>query len=310
MSNINNVHDKYFRAAMSNLRVAREFMEQYLPKDILAAIDLSTLSLQKESLIGADLKQLISDVLYKAKIKGRDSYIYLLTEHQSTPDRLMAFRLLHYICRITAHHIENNRKDDLPIVVPLVFYHGQTIYSHGTNLFDLFGEFKELAASVLLKPFHLIDVNRIPDEKLKQQVWSGVLTFMQKHIYAEDLLKYIHDIVPLLKELMTAGEEEYIMSTIRYAMDAGNTDNIQGLVELTNKLSSELGSDEMPTISEQLKLQGKVEGKVEGRAEGVAAAIKAINLLSQGTDPAVISRITGLSPDIINALVLQERVKA
>lgn len=163
---------------------------------------------------------------------------------------------------------------------------------------------------MLLKPFHLIDVNRIPDEKLKQQVWSGVLTFMQKHIYAEDLLKYIHDIVPLLKELMTAGEEEYIMSTIRYAMDAGNTDNIQGLVELTNKLSSELGSDEMPTISEQLKLQGKVEGKVEGRAEGVAAAIKAINLLSQGTDPAVISRITGLSPDVINALVLQERVKA
>lgn len=54
----------------------------------------------------------------------------------------------------------------------------------------------------------------------------------------------------------------------------------------------------MLTLSQRLKLEGK--------EEGLAAAIKAINLLSQGAELDVISRATGLSPDVINALALRE----
>ena len=118
MTKINNVHDKYFKTAMSDLQVAKEFMRQHLPTEVLSATDLSTLTLQKESFIEQDLQQMLSDVLYQAKINGTDGYIYLLAEHQSTSDRLMAFRLLRYTCRIMAHHIEHLKHRTLPVVVP------------------------------------------------------------------------------------------------------------------------------------------------------------------------------------------------
>lgn len=309
MGSINNVHDKYFRSAMRDLRVARDFMAQHLPRDILAVIELSTLSLQPESFIDPNFRQLISDVLYKVKIKERDSYIYLLAEHQSAPDRLMAFRLLRYVFAIMAYHSENNKKDDLPVVVPLVFYRGQRIYPYSTDFFDLFGESKSLAKRVLFQPFHLVDVNIIPDEALKQHVWSGVLTFMQKHIFARDLFRCIDEIMPLLKDLMTAGADHYIMSTMKYVVSAGNIEHVEELAKLTDTLSSALG-DKIMTLAERLEAKGKAKGKAEGKAEGkVEGKVEAANeiakkLLSGGVAPNVIAYSTGLSPAAINAIAM------
>ncbi|WP_423063209.1 Rpn family recombination-promoting nuclease/putative transposase [Candidiatus Paracoxiella cheracis] len=306
MAVINNIHDKYFRSAMSNLRVAKDFMEQHLPRAILAVTDLSTLKLQKESFIDANFKQVMSDVLYQAKIKGRDSYIYLLAEHQSTPDRLMALRLLRYSCRIMAHHVENNKGAELPVVVPLVFYHGQQRYPYSTDLFDLFGDSRELAKSVLLEPFHLIDVNTIPDETLKQRVWSGVLTLMQKHIYERDVLKYFEAVLPLLRELMTNHEESYILSTVHYVIDAGSINDIERLIRLTHELSPEIG-DEAMTLAERLRLEGRTIGKAEGKIEGRIEAAKEIakNLLAKGVDPSMVAQATDLPFETISSITTE-----
>lgn len=308
---INNLHDKFFRSAMSNTRVARDFLEQYLPKNILSSTDLSTLQLQKESFIDSNLKQMISDVLYKVKIKECDSYIYLLVEHQSTPDRFMAFRLLRYVCRIMGHHIKNLKNDSLPVVVPLVFYHGRQFYPYGTDIFELFGASRELAKSVLLQPFHLIDVNNLSDEVLTERVWSGVLTFIQKHIFERDILRYYEEIVPLLKKLMTEGADDYIISIIQYVMNAGSIGDVQQFVRLASTLSPTFG-DEVMTLAERLRLEGlaegKAEGKVEGRAEGreEAATEIAKKLLTNGVDLKLVAHFTGLSTEAINSLVISE----
>lgn len=42
-----------------------------------------------------------------------------------TVDPLMAFRLLKYKIRIMDDHLDKNESHTLPIVYPLVFYHGQ-----------------------------------------------------------------------------------------------------------------------------------------------------------------------------------------
>ena len=41
-------------------------------------------------------------------IEGHEAYIYLLLEHQSTPDRLMPFRMLKYICNIIDQHLKTH----------------------------------------------------------------------------------------------------------------------------------------------------------------------------------------------------------
>ena len=47
------------------------------------------------------LKQLHSDVLYRAELGGEQAlWLYILFEHQSTPEPRMAWRLLRYMTRI------------------------------------------------------------------------------------------------------------------------------------------------------------------------------------------------------------------
>src|SRR3990167_306780 len=90
---IAHAHDQFFRTVMSDKRVAREFLQVHLPADIQHAIDLDHLILQPRSYIDDVRKESMVDILYQTKIGGHEAYIYLLLEHQSTPDELMPFRI-------------------------------------------------------------------------------------------------------------------------------------------------------------------------------------------------------------------------
>src|SRR5581483_4197980 len=95
-------HDKFFREIMLDKRVARDFVEAHLPPEVLAVIDLDHLELQPRVLADETRRETAVDVLFKTKISGRDAYLFILAEHQSVPDELMPFRIIHYTCKIIA----------------------------------------------------------------------------------------------------------------------------------------------------------------------------------------------------------------
>src|SRR5581483_11742457 len=115
---ISNPHDKFFRTVMSNKRVVREFLEIHLPQDMRKLTDLNNLIYQPRSYIDSIRKETHVDVLYKTTIGGKEAYIYLLLEHQSSPDELMPFRMLKYTCNVIAHHLETTGKKTLPLIYP------------------------------------------------------------------------------------------------------------------------------------------------------------------------------------------------
>ncbi|AYF75212.1 hypothetical protein D7D52_16580 [Nocardia yunnanensis] len=47
------------------------------------------------------------------RLEGRDAFVYVLIEHQSRPDSLMAFRMLEYTVRIWNDYIRNNPRPTL-----------------------------------------------------------------------------------------------------------------------------------------------------------------------------------------------------
>ncbi|CAK8743171.1 ISNCY family transposase ISSen7 [Sodalis praecaptivus] len=69
-------------------------MEIHLPAELRAICDLNTLKLESGSFVEENLRQYFSDVLYSLKTTSGDAYVHVLIEHQSTADKLMAFRLL------------------------------------------------------------------------------------------------------------------------------------------------------------------------------------------------------------------------
>ena len=82
---------------LAQKEVARDFLQLYLPAQFLSICDLNTLPLASGSFIEEDLRSSYSDILYSLQTRHGAGYIYALIEHQSSPDKLMAFRLMRYM---------------------------------------------------------------------------------------------------------------------------------------------------------------------------------------------------------------------
>jgi len=167
---ISTPHDRFFRSMMADNKVIQEFFEQNLPVNIRGIIDFDSISPQKDSFIDDHLRLQIADLLYSVEFNGQLGYLYLLVEHQSTPSELMPFRVLKYMVAIMEHHLNKTGKNQLPIIYPLIIYNGHRKYNYSTDLFDLFGDKKELAQDILWKPYNLIDLSKIPDKKLRDSL--------------------------------------------------------------------------------------------------------------------------------------------
>lgn len=175
-------HDAIFRQFLSQPDIARDFMALHLPAALRDICALETLKLESGSFVEDDLRQYFSDVLYSLKTRdGSDGYIHVLIEHQSAPDKHMAFRLLRYAVAAMQRHLEAGHKV-LPLVIPMLFYTGKrTPYPYSTNWLQGFAD-PPLAGKLYTADFPLVDITVIPDEEIMQHRSMAALTLLQKHI--------------------------------------------------------------------------------------------------------------------------------
>ena len=89
-------HDAVFKRFLRHPETATDFLTLYLPEAILQRCDFSTLRLQSASFIDEDLRAWYSDVLWSVQTTCGTGYVYVVIEHQSSPDSHMAFRLMRY----------------------------------------------------------------------------------------------------------------------------------------------------------------------------------------------------------------------
>jgi predicted transposase/invertase (TIGR01784 family) len=312
-------HDKLFRKALENPIVAYEFIEAHLPQSILSIIDTKTLKLEKESFIEPDLTGSISDVLFSCKLdnagNSEDGYIYMLLEHQSTPDPLMAFRLFKYMVNICDRYlIENREAKHLPLIYPLVLYNGTKSYNVARNLWDLFNN-TMLAKQFWTEDYQLVNVHDIPDAEFKKRTWSGIMEFFLKHIHERQLLKRWQEIADILPEITKVSiGYDYIQMILYYTLTAiDQSDKIELEKMLITTLNKEKGAELMTSLAMAWKEEGIEIGIQDGikigekRGEARGKNNKAIeiakNLLSQKVDINTVSTATGLSLNDIQKLI-------
>ncbi|MDN3030072.1 MAG: Rpn family recombination-promoting nuclease/putative transposase [Candidatus Tisiphia sp.] len=308
-------HDEIFRKSMENPIVAKEFLATHLPKGVLALIDRTTVKLEKDSFIEPDLSETISDVLFSVKFNDQDGYIFLLLEHQSTVDKMMAFRLFKYMINICDRYLTTNPKAKrLPVIYPLILYNGKKKYNAPLNIWNLFSH-PDLARGFWTNDCQFINVHDIPDEELKKKVWSGILLFFLKHIHERQLLKRWQEISHLLPKLskITIGHD-HIRNLLSYTLTfIEQSDKIELEKILKNNLTKEKGEKLMPSIAQVWKEEGiqigvqdgikigEAKGRAEGRVEGEAKLIKM--MINNGSSIEEVARMTRLSITRINELL-------
>jgi len=284
---IHNPHDAIFKKFFSNIEIAKDFIEAYLPEQLKQNCNFATLKIEAGSFVDEDLKQHHSDILYSLKIGGIKGYVYINVEHQSTPQEFMSFRMLRYKLAIMKQHLDQGNKK-LPAVIPMFFYHGkQSPYPYSLKIIDCF-EDKEFAKNYFFKDPFLVDISLTPDEEIYKHKKLGLLEMVQKHIFTRDLVSIAKDIVKLVKS--TQPGHELFSSLVYYSLIQGDTPDVNKVIETLKTIENY--REDVMNAAQQLKQQGLQQGLQQGRQE-ILALVR--NLLKQNVPLATIKSASGLS---------------
>ncbi|CQJ33842.1 transposase [Yersinia mollaretii] len=290
-------HDALFKQFLTHQQTARDFLEIHLPSEFRKICDLTTLQLESGSFIENDLRAYYSDVLYSLKTQAQDGYVYALIEHQSSPDKHMAFRLMRYAIAAMQRHLDAGN-DQLPLVIPILFYHGMvTPYPYPMCWLHAFSQ-PTLAEQLYGGNFPLIDVTVIPDDEIMTHKHIAVLELLQKHIRRRDVSELLKPMVTQIsKGYMT---KDQLISVIHYLLQNGDTAEPERFIlELVHYLPQYEG--ELMTIAQKLEQNGLQKGRQEGIQIGEANGLKkaalkiARSLLAKGVDRTTVMESTGLS---------------
>lgn len=154
-------HDAVFKSFLRHPDTARDFIDIHLPAPLRKLCDLTTLKLEPNSFIDEDLRQYYSDLLWSVKTQEGVGYIYVVIEHQSKPEELMAFRMMRYSIAAMQNHLDAGYKE-LPLVLPMLFYHGcRSPYPYSLCWLDEFAE-PAIARKIYSSAFPLVDITVVP----------------------------------------------------------------------------------------------------------------------------------------------------
>lgn len=296
-------HDGLFKLFLREPDTARDFLAVHLPADIRAQVRLDTLKLEPGSFVDQKLRELHSDVLYSVETaEGHAGYIYCLVEHQSTADRMMAWRMMRYSMAVMDAHLKKGN-DTLPVVVPLLFYQGTVRpYPYSTDWMDCF-DVPVLAREVYSRPWPLVDVSVMEDSDLQSHRRMALLELVQRDIRHRDAASLLRDVVQLIR--LAGNTREQVEAVLCYIIYNGMTS--EHITPFLYELAGEIPEYKeliMGTIAQQLKEEGIQLGLQQGiEQERLAARQKLLEtayaLLDNGVSLDVVIKSTGLSRETL-----------
>src|SRR5690606_29154954 len=112
-------HDKLFAAAFGVPENAAALLRAKLPDALSAKLDWGRLERLPGSFVDSQYRRSHTDLLFSVPLEGRETFLYLLFEHQSARDPWLSLRLLRYLLRIWEEHLRRHPETErLPPILP------------------------------------------------------------------------------------------------------------------------------------------------------------------------------------------------
>jgi hypothetical protein len=270
-------HDSVFRRIFGVPANTASQLRAVLPPGIAGRLDLGRLAPVPGSFVDEALKWRHSDVLFSAPLEGRDAFVYVLVEHQSSDDPLMAYRVLRYITRIwEQYEREHPKARRLPAVIPLVVYQGPGRWAgplQFLDVIDLDPAGKQAAQAWLPRfEFLLDDLTCVGEDQLvrRELTPAALVTLLllktapgNPRITA-DLRRWGGQLRAVLDQ--PGGGEAFItlLTYIELVSEAG--------ADELRDLAASLGPDAEEayvTTAELLRAEGEARGMARGKAEDI-----------------------------------------
>ncbi|KAF5058347.1 Rpn family recombination-promoting nuclease/putative transposase [Acetobacterium wieringae] len=281
---VQNPHDMFFRATFANLEVSQNFLKDSLPDSILKTIDLNNLELQNGTYVSKKLEETRSDLLFRTTINQKEAYLYLLFEHKSYLDKNVGLQLLNYLVSIWNQKIKNEKAKHIPVIIPMVIYHGQQNWELGNALDTMILDYDELPDDIKQGipnfRYHVYDLNRFPDEAIVLGSRYYVTLSILKHVNRDDEQELLEALKRVAAALNAMNEKEtateYFETCLRYVYEIVpefskvNSNIVQKYIEGIFPEGSEVAM----TLAEVLREEGFEKGILKGKEEGIEEGIE------------------------------------
>ena len=274
MADLTDPHDRFFKAVFSHEEIAEDFLFHHLPAEIAALLVPGKLEISKDSFIDPELKHHYSDLLYNVRLTtGQPVQIYLLFEHKSHPEPLIALDLLRYMVNIWGQAVKSGRHRPLPNIIPIVFYHGRRPWRISTDFASLLRTPPALDNHLPNFRYVLTDLSALSDEELRGGVLLKAALLVMKYIFSDELPERIMGILSLLKDLPRQQSGlDYLHTVLRYLSRGGNKLNNDQLTHAVQQ-TFERGEAIMSTIADEWIREGEKKGLLEGISQGLTKGL-------------------------------------
>ena len=216
--------------------------------------------------------------------------------------------LLKYILNIWEQKTSDRPTDKLPVIIPLVVYHGKANWNTALKLSGIIEDYEQLPQAITNYipdyEYILYNISRSNSEKIKGSIKLQIFLKILRDIFEQDYTEFLKTLKESILALDQLGKQEngleYFEIFIRYIMNARNDLELQTVYDIAKEISLER-SEVVMTIAEKLITEGMEKGMEKGVEKGKLEV--AGNLLGLGVEIDKIIKATGLTEDEIKKLM-------
>jgi len=278
---VHKYHDTGYKELFSYPEFVQQLIEGFAPAEIAKLMDFSTLKSHSGNYITPLFEEKIEDVVWSVEVTWEGVtqrvFLYILLEFQSSVDRTMPIRLLHYAACFYSELLKQKvitPGQGLPPVFPVVLYNGSERWTAPLDIFEMITpeppDFLQIYQPHLR--YYLIDEGRYTDKQLGlvQTPLSGVFSVENAGESWETLQRAVDRIVAIIqadpnKERIDKVITRWIKRHLQRLGAEVNLDQLNSLVEDKDMLAENL---------ENLVQKERQQGRQEGRQEAEQRALE------------------------------------
>ena len=249
-----------------------------------AQLDLATLEVRPGSFVDPELQQTHSDLLYAVRTRtGEEGFVFVLFEHQSSPDPTMAYRILKYVIAVWDRFLTDHPGAKLPLVIPVLLHHGDGAWKAAPELASMLDGTPELIEAT--RPFvpHfryvLDDLAALSPATLSSRSLAALPRLVQLAMWASRSFPRLRDATPFMRAIvgtltrddraraLLAQVYRYILSTV-----PPDIDDLEIRTILLEVAGAE-GEEDVMNAGERLIAEGERRGEERGEQKALRAAI-------------------------------------
>ncbi len=267
-------HDKYFRRVFTNKPDAASLLRAYVPEAVARTVRWATLDLLPARFVSSEWHDSESDLLFSVEREpdAAPVLLYVLLEHQSSPDRWIRLRVLNFCVQVWERwrHKDERR---LPLIVPLVLYHGAQPWQHEREFAELFTDAPPQWRWVPRFEHLLVDLARQNAESVPGAPAARLAQVAMMAAFRQAREVLLESATRLMGELYRAMGFDEVTKHVEYVLATQPDEYRSVFVDALRRNVPGRGGDVMNYV-EQLIERGRREGRQEGKLEGQIRTIE------------------------------------